>query len=96
VDPIGRSVCSECVRYCSVLVSTHSFLSTVLTLLVAFCCWFLYCSMSYRRKAETCGDIDILITDARGGSVDSALPRIIQALHERDILTDDLVTVGRL
>jgi len=45
---------------------------------------------SYRRGLETCGDIDILITDRRGGSVDSALPKIIQALHDRDILTDDL------
>lgn len=47
---------------------------------------------SYRRGRETCGDIDILITHPDGVSHSGILPKIVSALHDADIMTDDLVS----
>eukprot|EP00727_Mastigamoeba_balamuthi_P012733 m51a1_g8082 hypothetical protein (660) ;mRNA; f:19581-22193 len=42
------------------------------------------------RGRETCGDVDILITDTKGGPVDHVVPRLAAALHAIGFLTDDL------
>jgi len=46
---------------------------------------------SYRRKRETCGDIDILITHPDGQSHEGVFPPLLKRLHESGFLTDDLV-----
>jgi len=45
---------------------------------------------SYRRGAATCGDIDILITHAKGASLEGVLHKLVTRLHQAQFLTDDL------
>ena len=47
---------------------------------------------SYRRRKETCGDIDIFITRPKndGWTHAGILPRVFKDLHAAGILTEDL------
>ncbi|KZV66602.1 hypothetical protein PENSPDRAFT_654747 [Peniophora sp. CONT] len=47
---------------------------------------------SYRRRKETCGDIDVFITRPKddGWTHTGILPQLFKALHAAGILTDDL------
>ena len=47
---------------------------------------------SYRRRKETCGDIDVFITRPKDDGLTHAgiLPRLLKALHAAGILTEDL------
>jgi DNA polymerase/3'-5' exonuclease PolX len=45
---------------------------------------------SYRRGAPTSGDMDFLISNRAGKSVDGLLQKIVRRLHARTLLTDDL------
>jgi DNA polymerase lambda len=46
---------------------------------------------SYRRGAQTCGDVDILITHPDGASHEHILPKLVDALEADGLLTDHLV-----
>ncbi|KAG5638696.1 hypothetical protein H0H81_010921 [Sphagnurus paluster] len=47
---------------------------------------------SYRRGKDTCGDIDIMITrcPSDGKTHEGVLSQLLKALHEADIITEDL------
>lgn len=45
---------------------------------------------SYRRGANDCGDIDILVTDRKGEEREGLLQKIIKTLHDENFLTEDL------
>ncbi|KAF9259284.1 Nucleotidyltransferase [Marasmius fiardii PR-910] len=49
---------------------------------------------SFRRGKADCGDIDIMITRSTddGRTHKGVLPKLLKALHEADILTEDLAT----
>ncbi|XP_053548461.1 DNA polymerase lambda [Bombina bombina] len=47
---------------------------------------------SYRRKKQTCGDVDVLITHPDGKSHKGVFSKLIDGLKERGFLTDDLVS----
>lgn len=48
---------------------------------------------SYRRGCETCGDIDVLITDTAPKKSGANLPKYVEMLRETGFLIDDL-TIG--
>lgn len=56
---------------------------------------------SYRRGKETCGDIDILMTNPKATTTekmekqfDTFLPQLLETLHKKGILIDDLTSLG--
>lgn len=56
---------------------------------------------SYRRGKETCGDIDILMTNPKATTAEKMekqyntfLPQLLEVLHKKGILIDDLTSLG--
>lgn len=56
---------------------------------------------SYRRGKDTCGDIDILMTNSNATTTEKMdkeygtfLPRLLEILHQKGILIDDLTSLG--
>lgn len=45
---------------------------------------------SYRRGRAFCGDVDILIASLKSEIIDHFLPKLISALHDKGLLTDNL------
>jgi len=47
------------------------------------------------EKKPDCGDVDILITHSKGGSLDGVLLQLVQRLHAVELLTDNLSLSGK-
>lgn len=51
------------------------------------------CLGSYRRKQWPCGDIDFLVTHSDSSKLPQILFRLVENLHLRGFLTDDLTKI---